>query len=155
VVKRDYEISRAHYQSLLDKGMSADLAAEMERRQKAERFTIVDAARVPQKPVKPNRPLWYSAAFAASFALGLVVAYGKEARRNVLLGDWDIPKGVPVLGRIPAIVTTHPLYEVPQRGRRISWRIALPSLLVLLPLAAAAAYYFDLVPRGLMARLHG
>lgn len=156
VVRRDYEMSRAHYQSLLDKGMSADLAAEMERRQKAERFTIIDAARAPSKPVKPNRLVLYALAGIMSMVFGVVAAYGTEARRNVLLGDWDVPKGLPVLGRIPPIITTRPLYEIPrQKMRRKLVRLSAIALLLLFTAAAAAAYYFDWIPSGILARLHG
>src|ERR1017187_4519431 len=57
---RDYEISKANYRSLLDKGLSAEMSTDMERRQKSERFEVLDPGRVPEKPVKPNRPLFYA-----------------------------------------------------------------------------------------------
>jgi len=154
VVKRDYEISRAHYQSLLDKGMSADLAVQMELRQKAERFTVIDVARVPQKPEKPNRPALYAIATMLSCAVGIAVGFGREAQRNTLLGDWDIPKGVPVLGRIPSIVTYNPILLVPAAKRRRR-RWAAVALLILVAGAAAAAWFLGWVPQSLTVRLHG
>src|SRR6202030_4193699 len=39
---RDYEMSKANYKSLLDKLYEADMASDMERRQKAERFAILE-----------------------------------------------------------------------------------------------------------------
>ena len=53
-VTRDYESAKADYRALLDKKLAADMATEMERRQKAERFTVVDPARVPEKPFSPK-----------------------------------------------------------------------------------------------------
>src|ERR1035441_9466318 len=54
---RDYEASKANYKSLLDKKLAAEMAANMERWQKAERFVMLDVARVPEKPTSPgDRP---------------------------------------------------------------------------------------------------
>src|SRR5262249_52976291 len=74
---RDYEISKANYRTLLDKKLSADMATEMERRQKAERFTVLDPALVPDKPVKPKRKVLMVVASLAGFAFGIAVAIGK------------------------------------------------------------------------------
>lgn len=143
-VKRDYEISRANYQSLMDKGLSANMAAEMELRQKAERFTIIDAARVSQKPVKPNRPLWYGLGTFFGLLFGLTVAIAVEFQTNTLLGEWELPKGVVVFARVPRIKPLFPSspelarMEGPRR-RRWVW-IAL-GLLLVLALAAGAAVY--------------
>jgi hypothetical protein len=102
-VTRDYEISKANYKSLLDKKMSADMSLDMEKRQQSERFTIVDPAEVPGKPLKPNRPLLYAAAAVLSLMLALVVGFVAELRRNVVLGEWELPAGTPVLARLPFI----------------------------------------------------
>jgi polysaccharide chain length determinant protein (PEP-CTERM system associated) len=101
---RDYEIAKANYRTLLDKKISADMATEMERRQKAERFTVLDPAVVPEKPAKPNRPVLIGLSCAVGLGLGLIVALGKEWNKNVLLGEWELPAGVPIVGRIPVIV---------------------------------------------------
>src|SRR5262249_36529513 len=54
---RDYDSLRSHYQDLLDKKLSAQMASELEVRQKGERFLILDPAPVPDHPYGPNRPL--------------------------------------------------------------------------------------------------
>jgi len=53
---RGYEVTQKEYQSLLDKKLQAELAANMERKQKGERFKVLDQAKIPEKPFKPNRP---------------------------------------------------------------------------------------------------
>ena len=52
---RNYEVSRQNYQSLLDKTLSAGMSEELERKQQAERFTILDLAKSPEKPIRPKR----------------------------------------------------------------------------------------------------
>jgi succinoglycan biosynthesis transport protein ExoP len=100
---RDYEMSKANYKSLLDKKNAAGMATDMERRQKSERFTIIDPARVAEKPLKPNRPLLAGIGAVLSVALGFLLGFGVEIRKNALLGEWEMPADVQILGRIPYI----------------------------------------------------
>lgn len=51
VAERELAILREHFSSLMHKKIEADMAAEMERQQKIERFTILDPARIPETPV--------------------------------------------------------------------------------------------------------
>ena len=108
-ITRDYEMSKENYKSILDKKMAAEMALDMERRQQSERFTVLDRARLPEKPVKPKRPMLYGAGAALSLALGLLVGFAAELRKNVVLGEWELPEGTPVLARLPFI-------EVPLRA---------------------------------------
>src|SRR5712692_2102336 len=57
LLMRDYDSLRTHYQNLLDKKLSAEMAKELEWRQQGERFVVLDRAPVPQSPAGPNRPL--------------------------------------------------------------------------------------------------
>ncbi len=138
-VMRDYEISRANYQSLLDKGLAAAMATDMERRQKAEKFTVVDPARVPEKPFKPNRPLLCGIISALGLVLGVAAALGREMRADTLLGEWELPKGVPVLGRVPVITPQQAANGHQEKRRVMVRRLALVSSLVILVAAIVAA----------------
>ena len=149
-INRDYEISKGNYQSLLDKELSAEMAADMERRQKAERFTIIDPARVPETPVKPKRPLLYAACCIGALLLGIVSAMGRELKANAILGEWELPKGVPVLGRIPRIIpaVAPPSADEPSRKvARKKVRLALiwSSALVVAITVAAGVYFTGVV----------
>jgi polysaccharide biosynthesis transport protein len=150
-VKRDYEISRANYQSLLDKKLAAEMANDMERRQKSERFMIVDTAQVPEKPVKPNRMLLYAVSGIAGFMLGVALAVGRELRAGVVLGEWELPKGVPILGRVPRIQPSFATGGLPAfrvGGARISLRTAVicsALVLFLAALATAAGVYLGAI----------
>jgi succinoglycan biosynthesis transport protein ExoP len=50
--ENDLQMLRANYNSLLQKKMEADMAADLEKRQESERFTILDPAGIPERPVR-------------------------------------------------------------------------------------------------------
>ncbi len=147
-VTRDYEISKANYQSLLDKKLSAEMAADMERRQKSERFTMLEPARIPEKPVKPNRPLWYAVGCTLALLLGAGWAFAREYGKDVLLGEWELPKDTPLLGRLPCIATGAVELAGANGGRPRRLRLkyaAIATITLLLVTTAAlgvAAVYF-------------
>lgn len=100
-ITRDYEMSKTNYKSLLDKKMAAEMALDMERRQQAERFIVLDRARLPAKPIKPERPLLYAGGSVIGLALALLVGFIAELRQNVILGEWELKDDIPVLARLP------------------------------------------------------
>ena len=52
---RDLDNNRAKYQELKAKALDARLAQTLEEEQKAEKFSLIEPARVPTKPEKPDR----------------------------------------------------------------------------------------------------
>jgi hypothetical protein len=139
-ITRDYEISREHYKSLLEKKTAADMALEMERRQKSERLTVLDLARVPDKPVKPKRSQLYPAGTLLSLALALIVGFSVELNQNVFLGEWELPAETPVFARVPdiAVPFTDPDPEDPGWERTRAKRLASVSAGLLSVLRATA-----------------
>lgn len=97
---RDYENTKTEYRSLLDKKMSAVMAADMERQGQSERFTIADAARLPEGHVKPRRTVMVLGAALGSLLLCSLIGLGLELRKNAFLGEWELPPQVRVIGRI-------------------------------------------------------
>ena len=102
-LSRDYEIAKANYKSLLDKRLAADMATDLERRQQGERFTMIDPAQPPARVFSPDRPLWIGVCCALSLLLSVIVGLAREFQRNVLLGEWELPADIVILGRISAI----------------------------------------------------
>jgi polysaccharide biosynthesis transport protein len=102
-ILRDDQISKSNYEQLLAKDFSADMATDMEKRQRAERFTILDPARTPEKPAKPIRQLLYLLSVGSGAVFGVLAAFAREMKRNVILGEWELPESVPILGRVPII----------------------------------------------------
>jgi hypothetical protein len=66
-------------------------------------------------------------------ALGLAVAIGNELRRNVLLGEWELPPGTVVMGVLPKI-------QVGANAGAPRWRGGVWAA-VLCSAVAAAGYY--------------
>ncbi len=102
-VVRDYQMSMERYQELLKKQFDADLATVMEQREKAERFTVLEGARRPEKPVRPQREMIFAGVCGGALLLGCLIGFSLELRKNVLLGEWEIPPTIPVIGRVPYI----------------------------------------------------
>lgn len=75
---RDYDAAEDHYKHLLDRKFSADMAADLEVRQKGERFEILDPAQVPANPDSPNRPLLNLGGLAAGLLMGFAGALGLQ-----------------------------------------------------------------------------
>jgi uncharacterized protein involved in exopolysaccharide biosynthesis len=121
-VTRDYEMSKENYKSLLDKKMAAEMSLNMERRQQSERFVVLDRAQLPEKPVKPKRPALYAGGTAAALLLALLVGFVAELRQNVLLGEWELPPGTPVLARLPYIEVANDPGPTKSKSRGLSRR---------------------------------
>jgi polysaccharide chain length determinant protein (PEP-CTERM system associated) len=142
-ITRDYEFSKVNYQALLDKKINANMAADMEVRQKSEQFTIADQALVPTKPAKPNRVLLNTAGIVFGLLLGAVLGFGKEMQRATLLGEWELPPGVPVLGRLPHIhIAPNSVFAEDDSASRIGGRKQITPHLAngILWMLAAGAY---------------
>ncbi len=66
---RDLDRATDNYSEIMRKLTSAQLAEELERTQKGERFTLMGAASYPTAPSKPNKPAIFLLGF--TFALGV------------------------------------------------------------------------------------
>jgi capsular polysaccharide biosynthesis protein len=108
-VTRDYEMSKDQYKNLLSKKYAAEMAGDLERKQKGERFTILDAAEPPQKPVKPNRGMMMVGSLFASFAFSIVLVIAKDKLDPRVRAEREVndmlPASVSMLATIPSIVT--------------------------------------------------
>lgn len=75
---RDYATVRDRYDSLLNKKIDAQLAEQLERRQKGEQFKVIDPAIVPEKPVKPDGKKIMLMALLMGLGAGCGLAYFRE-----------------------------------------------------------------------------
>jgi succinoglycan biosynthesis transport protein ExoP len=104
---RDYDSLRAHYQNLLDKKLSAQMASELETHQKGERFIILDPASVPDRPFAPNRIMISIAGLIVGLLAGIGVAVALEMMDQSVRSESEVEHllSVPVLAEIPQMYT--------------------------------------------------
>ncbi|MGH9582593.1 MAG: GNVR domain-containing protein, partial [Bryobacteraceae bacterium] len=102
-LKRNYDESASYYNSLLQKELSAGMATDMERSHDSERFTLIDPALVPEIPIKPKRIRLAALGSILGLAIGVLLAFALEFRKRTFLGEWELPPGTVVLGRVPLI----------------------------------------------------
>ena len=104
-LQRDYSNLKASYNSLVNRKLEAEIAVNMEKKQKGEQFSIIDPARLPEKPVSPDMRRLFLMALAAGLGLGaglvfLLDFFDSSLRRPESLED-DL--GVPILATVPKI----------------------------------------------------
>jgi len=104
---RDYEISKEQYKSLLEKTYSAEMATDLEKRQQGERFTIIDPARAPERPFKPNRLGLMYASLAGAFFFSIALVIVQDNISGAIKAERELkellPRSVMFLGSIPTI----------------------------------------------------
>jgi polysaccharide chain length determinant protein (PEP-CTERM system associated) len=132
LITRDYETTRDMFRQLLAKRGEADIAAELEQRQKGERFRVIDQARLPERPAGPNR--------LRLLLVGLVLAFGAAGVAVVLAEQVDTSyrraeevratAGVPVLSTIPRIVTEDDRLQAARQRRMALGAVAIGLLVV-------------------------
>ena len=101
---RDYEMSRQNYQALLQKRLNARVSENLEKRQKAEQFRIIDPAKVPEKPFKPDRVKIVLLGSLLSLGAGGGLIFLREFLKPSYRRLEDLQETVhlPVLATIPA-----------------------------------------------------
>jgi polysaccharide chain length determinant protein (PEP-CTERM system associated) len=104
---RDYNTLTQQYQSLLQKNEEAKMAAEMERRQGGEQLRLLDPARLPGRPISPNRPRLIMLGLAIGLVLGVGLVGVLEYRDRSLRTDDDVmlALALPVVAIIPQMTT--------------------------------------------------
>jgi len=100
---RDYDLTKTNYQSLLDKKIQARMAENLERNQQGEQFKILDPARIPEKPVRPDRNNILLIGLLLGFTLGAGLAGFRESLDQSFhtVADVENYLDLPVVATIP------------------------------------------------------
>ncbi|MCL6622731.1 MAG: hypothetical protein K6T55_11615 [Syntrophobacterales bacterium] len=122
---RDYQNAHAKHQEVMNKILEARIAEGMEEAQKAERFTLIDPAVYPERPVSPNRLLILLAGLVLGMGGGLGLVALREHLDHTIKSAEELAwlTGLPVLGRISRIITPEDRAREARR-RRLAWTVA-------------------------------
>lgn len=103
LLTRDYDLMKANYQSLLDKRIQAQMAENLERKQQGEQFKVLDPARIPEQPVRPDRNRILLIGLAIGLGLGIGLTWLKETmdRTFKTVSEVESELGLTVLAAIP------------------------------------------------------
>lgn len=106
-ITRDYEAAEDNYKRLLERKFSADMAEDLEVRQKGERFEILDPAQVPSAPDSPNRPLINLAGLVGGLFAGLAGALVLQILDPSVQTEREVvgEVGAPVFAEVPWLAT--------------------------------------------------
>jgi len=102
-LNRDYRNIQETYNSLLSRKLEAEIAVNLERKQKGEQFRILDSAKVPIRPFKPNMQRILLMTVALGFALGCGLAYLREIMDTSFRRPEDIEEvlQIPIIASLP------------------------------------------------------
>jgi len=126
--------TQAKYDDLMKKFMEARVAHGLEKGQMGERFTLIDPAKLPEKPVRPNRPaiLLIGLILGIGASIGMVAVQEStdhSARRSE---DLTASFPFPVLVEIPEIVTLQDEQHSRRYLKIISGVVSLSLVIVIL-----------------------
>ena len=116
-LKRDYDNIRETYNSLLGRKLEAELAVNMEKKQKGEQFRILDPAKPPERPFKPD----INRIFLMSIGLGLALGFGLAYFRETLDTSFRAPNEVENILQIPVLASiplTYNAVELKKKKRK-------------------------------------
>lgn len=152
---RDLDTSRARFRELREKQMQAQVAEQLERERKAERFTLIEPPVYPEKPFRPNRLL----ILMVGVALALLGGIGAPMLRESVDRTVHSVRDAVLALRVPVLAVL-PLAADPARTRRhvlrVRWAMGAGVLLVALALTAFHFIYMplDVAWYGLLRRVY-
>lgn len=137
---RDYEQSKANYESLLAKKNQSELATNLEKEQQGQQFQVLDPPDLPTKPYSPNRMKLSLIALAVGLALGAATSMVLEMNDGRIHVEADLRElvSVGVLVEIPPLRTPQ---ELRATGRRTKWEVAAGTAMVLVMAAGSVVTY--------------
>lgn len=103
LLNRDYELLKSTYQSLKDKKIQSQMAENYEKKHIGGQFKILDPARHPEKPVRPDRDRILMMGAFIGLAAGLGLAWFRESLDESFHSEeeLEVDLGLPILATLP------------------------------------------------------
>jgi uncharacterized protein involved in exopolysaccharide biosynthesis len=139
---RDHENASKKYQDLRAKQMEAEVAVELEKDRKGERFSLIEPPQYPDKPTEPNRKKLLAMAMIGSLGGGVGAGVLAESLNRSVTSPRSLASllEAPVIGIVPRVV------DEAARARRKRWLIFGLIAAVLTVLAGLVAVHFLYMP---------
>jgi len=105
---RDTQVNENIYNLLLQKLETAKITQRLEASKEGTRYTIIDPARLPLSPSRPNKPRIIFMGIFAGICLGVGLIFAREFLDSSFLDleEAKIDLGVPILGAISRLTMT-------------------------------------------------
>ena len=134
-LQRNLEDSVTEYKDIRAKLTAAEIAQELEKDSKGERFEIVEPPILPEEPVSPNRPAILFLSFVLALGCGIGYAALGESMDDAVHGSKSIAMavGTTPLAVIPYMENDR---EIRQRKRRIATKVTAAAAVIVLAVAA-------------------
>ena len=110
ILERDYANMQQNYQALHGKRLSSRISENLEKRQKAERFRVLDPANLPTIPEGFSRTLIVLVGLVVGCGIGFGSAFGLEILWNPTFRrseDAELSLGFPILATIPSFLIAY------------------------------------------------
>jgi succinoglycan biosynthesis transport protein ExoP len=104
-LQRDYSVNESIYQKLLQRLETAKISQTLEDTENAMKFKILEPARLPLEPIKPNKPLFIMGGLIIGLGLGIALIYIIELS-NTSIRNLDDARNLlelPIFGSIATI----------------------------------------------------
>jgi uncharacterized protein involved in exopolysaccharide biosynthesis len=139
-LNREYDGLREEFSRSRGKLSSAATGEELELKQQAERFDVVEQATVPEQPKSPNRPLIMTAGAMGGVGLGLAIIFILEMMNQAIRRPSELARiDIVPIAVVPFIYTA----RESRARRRLRIGIVLGAL-ALISLGAYLVHYFYL-----------
>lgn len=133
---REYSQMKRHYDYLVSQDLEAKSMLNLEKRQKGSQFKIEDAARLPEKPIKPN----FRMVMGIALAIGLGVGFGLSLVLDFFDTTFRDPETIEALLGVPLITTIRYLETKAEQTKRRKWQILSAIFLVAMATVVAALF---------------
>jgi type VI protein secretion system component VasF len=143
---RDRENSLARYREMKAKLMEAEVAQELEKDRKSERFSLIDPPQFPERPRSPNRPAILWVGLIAALGVGMGYGGAAEAVDPSIKSAKQLGRKfpAPILSVIPHIETAE------ERAKRKRKRLVLWALIAAALVLAAVLIHLFYMPLELL-----
>jgi len=146
---RDYATLQEGYTVLLKKSEESKIAVNLERRQIGEQFKIIDGARLPEKPISPDRFRINMFGILGCLGLGLGLVAFLEYRDTSFKSDDDVMTtlALPVLAVIPLMTNAGERRQARRRALLLAASASVTCML--LAAAVMVVWQYRLLDRWL------